>query len=253
MKKQIFLIILAYLLLISCNFFQGDSIEKVDLNISLSLGTVVAKTYTQTIADVNNVRVTCVDQDWPEYVIDPVWLLDGDMDGFWDGTVIDLVVGHSVEITVRGYSTYSASNPDNGVIFEEVRTEVITSSPNYSFSLAPVDNGDPFEFPKIVSIYAPGQDSGMPMTTQDRIVISVEGIPGGTFDFELSANEVGNGFSATGTGAVNPYLDSVSGGLIECYFHLEAGTGSDTITVTVTNSQGNSVTTSFTILIEPAA
>jgi hypothetical protein len=164
--------------------------------------------------------------------------------GVWSGTIVGLAVGPALTFTSSGY------NSSNAVIFSGVTTQALSGS---SDSVAPImtpnDNGAAVAFPVITGITVPTQTVVSTTTAGSAIAVAVTGSPSETLTYGFTAATGGGSFGSptgtlplpgSGTGTINTaYTSPATPNGAAGYVH----------TVSVANSQGNSVDATFATVV----
>ena len=155
----------------------------------------------------------------------------------WSTTIDNLPIGP--QLTFIGHA-YNASDQE---IFTGTTTQIMTGNNDHvGIALAPVSNGTTLQFPRITQISRPAEIQGLDTAS---VGISVQGNSGETLTYEITAAEAGGSF--------NPESGSITLNGTTCTimttYSAPASAGTYTHSVSVTNSQNNTVKTSFSTVV----
>lgn len=234
-------LLLAGLLIIGgCNLLGGDEpiYETTDLAFSTTAGMLGIQAVGQSPEDVSRVTVAVTGQDkfgTPGGLDITVELTYSG--SAWEAVIENLPIGPELDFIVTGF------NADNTPIYEGELLDHVLGGPGETLSvpISPItDPGDSLLFPIIQSITRPAEivhDSSVDVT------IGVKGEDGEELSLEITS----------GGGTFAPATDTVTaaGGTASVLTSYTAppSVGTYTHTVTLTNSQNNSVATQFTTTV----
>ena len=153
--------------------------------------------------------------------------------GVWSASIGNLPIGP--QLTFIGHAYNSASDE----IFTGTTTQAMTgTNDQVVIAMAPASSGTQMLFPRIVQISRPAE---IATTESASISISVEGSSGETLSYAITAAADGGSLTPS-SGSIT--LNGTTGTIVVNYT-APASAGVYTHSITVKNSQGNSVETSF--------
>ncbi len=180
--------------------------------------------------------------------------LDWDADySVWTGTITGIPLGTTTTFVGRAYNKDVKTTPAEAIaaneIFNGYTVAALSGDDQLTLALSPIDDGNGILLPMIEGIYLPAQ-IGVDKTAS--IDFAVSGQNGETLTFQLTS---GGGTFASGTTTVDPLgagsivMDGAGKGTINVSYTAPAGVGTYTHSITLTNSQGNSITQSFDTVV----
>ncbi len=186
-----------------------------------------------TAADVASMTVDV--KDGSEFIAEGTALAK--TDGVWSATIDHLLVGSS--LTFVGHA-YDGSGQE---IFTGTTVQTLDETDNLVvIVMAPVSSGETQLFPRITQISRPAEVLSASTVT---IALSVQGSSGEALTYSITAADGGGSFDPA-AGTLD--LDGTTATLVINYT-APASAGTYAHAVKVTNSQGNSVGTTFTTVV----
>lgn len=160
----------------------------------------------------------------------------------WSGTLLDIPVGSTLTIIAHAY------NISNDELFSGSLSQLMQSTGNsVSISMSPSNDGQTLSFPQILQITRPAEIIN---ASSASVSVIVNGTAGETLSYEFVASQ---GIFTPALGNIT--LGSSGTGTIVTTFYAPLDSGSYIHEITVTNNQGNSVTTTFdttVVSVDPA-
>ena len=246
-------ITVALFTVVACEFFLADPIQPlyettsagilVDLGNRLTPMASIARSVSPmaavgTVSDVTRISVIVSGDD--RFGVYQAGLATLDLTenppGVWTGVIAGLSIGPTLTFTTTAY------NATDEEVFSGVTTQVLTGfADSVSIDLLPTDDGSSVLLPRITAITIPDE---FIHNQSANIDIDVDGAASETISFNMSA----------GAGAFIPESGSLvlplsGAGSIVVGYAAPDPVGTYVHAVTATNSQGNSVSTTFQTVV----
>ena len=210
------------------NLFGGGSSQTAAVSIAVSIPD--SKAALGTVSEVTSVTVDV--KEGGTVLVDGKALSESG--GVYSATISGLPTG--IVLTFIGHA-YNSSSVE---IFRGTYDQTLATSANaIDLALAPVDDGRPVALPRIVQIARPGE---IEVSSSVNVNVSVQGEPGETIVYLFGAAPSGGNFVPSTGSAV---LSASGSNTIAVSYVAPASTGSFAHTITVSNSQGNSIESGF--------
>ena len=164
----------------------------------------------------------------------------------WSGTIPALPKGKALTFTARALSSASPTPPPTVLFLGSTDQTLTLNNQSVSIALAPYNDGQSITLPRIVRISIP---SAFISGQANNISFAVEGSTGENLKYALTAATSGGVFYPS-NGSLT--LAATAGTFVTQY--LPPTVSVDTVfthSVTVTNTAGNSVTTTFKTTVRP--